>query len=418
MEDNMLRVACYGRYSTALQREESISAQLRAMKKYCEDNGWTIVKCYFDRACSGSTDKRPQFQQMIADSDNHEFDIVLVHQLSRFARSRYDSNIYKNKLRRNGVRLCSVLERIDDSPESILLEGLLEAINEFYVANIARESMKGMKENAYKALHNGGCPGLGYNVDETKHLVINEEEAEIVAMIFGMYIAGYSCRYIAALLNEDGYRTKAGNQFTVCSVRTILRNEKYTGVYIYNKRAAKSYDHKRPCRDKPADEIIRIEGGIPAIISRDVWETAQNRHMNKSDRLVITKAMHQLSGKVRCGICGSVMQGTLRHRKGKEPFRNYVCRTKAAECDNFKEIDSDSLEGCIIDLVQTHCSTSEALQNAPQGSPPFRTALQTYIHSITVYKRRVDIRLFVNGEIRLFRRKRKAFRTPTQRAFK
>ena len=96
MGDNMLRVACYGRYSTALQREESISAQLRAMKKYCEDNGWTIVKCYFDRACSGSTDKRPQFQQMIADSDNHEFDIVLVHQLSRFARSRYDSNIYKN----------------------------------------------------------------------------------------------------------------------------------------------------------------------------------------------------------------------------------------------------------------------------------------------------------------------------------
>ena len=355
---------------------------------------------------------------MIADSDNHEFDIVLVHQLSRFARSRYDSNINKNKLRRNGVRLCSVLEHIDDSPESILLEGLLEAINEFYVANIARESMKGMKENAYKALHNGGCPGLGYNVDETKHLVINEEEAKIVAMIFGMYIAGYSCRCIAALLNEDGYRTKAGNQFTVCSVRTILRNEKYTGVYIYNKRAAKSYDHKRPCRDKPADEIIRIEGGIPAIISRDVWEAAQNRRMNKSGRLVITKAMHQLSGKVRCGICGSVMQGTLRHRKGKKPFRNYVCRTKAAECDNFKEIDSDSLEGCIIDLIQTHCSTSEALKNAPQGSPPFRTALQTYIHSITVYKRRVDIRLFVNGEIRLFRRKRKAFRTPTQRAFK
>ena len=62
-----------------------------------------------------------------------------------------------------------VLERIDDSPESILLEGLLEAINEFYVANIARESMKGMKENAYKALHNGGSPGLGYNVDSTKH---------------------------------------------------------------------------------------------------------------------------------------------------------------------------------------------------------------------------------------------------------
>ncbi len=418
MDDHTLRVACYGRYSTALQREESISAQLRAMKKYCEEKGWTIVKCYMDRACSGATDKRPQFQQMIADSDNHEFDIVLVHQLSRFARSRYDSNIYKNKLRKNGVRLCSVLERIDDSPESILLEGLLEAINEFYVANIARESMKGMKENAYKALHNGGCPGLGYNVDETQHLVINEEEAKIVAMIFGMYIAGYSCKYIADILNADGYCTKAGNPFTKYAVITILRNEKYTGVYIYNKREAKSYDHKRPYRDKPSDEVIRVEGGIPAIISRDIWEAAQNRRMNKNGRLVITKAMHQLSGKIRCGICGSVMQGTIRHRKGKDPFRNYVCRTKPAECDNFKEIDSDSLERCIIDLVRTHCSESEALQNAPQGSPPFRTALQTYIHSITVYKRFVLIRLFVGDEVMLFRRGRKAFRTPTQRCFK
>ena len=418
MEDHALRVACYGRYSTALQREESISAQLRAMKKYCEEKGWTIVKCYMDRACSGATDKRPQFQQMIADSDNHEFDIVLVHQLSRFARSRYDSNIYKNKLRKNGVRLCSVLERIDNSPESILLEGLLEAINEFYVANIARESMKGMKENAYKALYNGGCPGLGYNVDETQHLVINEEEAKIVAMIFGMYIAGYSCKYIADILNADGYCTKAGNPFTKYAVITILRNEKYTGVYIYNKREAKSYDHKRPYRDKPAEEVIRVEGGIPAIISRDIWEAAQNRRMNKSGRLVITKAMHQLSGKIRCGICGSVMQGTIRHRKGKDPFRNYVCRTKPAECDNFKEIDSDSLERCIIDLVRTHCRDSEALQNSPQGSPPFRTALQTYIHSITVYKQFVLIRLFVGDEVMLFRRGRKAFRTPTQRCFK
>ncbi|MCR4645345.1 MAG: recombinase family protein [Oscillospiraceae bacterium] len=417
MEDHTLRVACYGRYSTALQREESISAQLRAMKRYCDENGWTIVRCYIDRACSGSTDNRPQFQKMIKDSDDHGFDIVLVHQLSRFARSRYDSNIYKNRLRKNGVRLCSVLEKIDDSPESILLEGLLEAINEFYIANIARESLKGLKENAYKALHNGGCPGLGYNVDKTRHLVVNEEEARIVAMIFGMYIAGYSCTQIADLLNEDGYCTKAGNPFTQTAVRTVLRNEKYTGIYIYNKREAKGYDHKRPCRDKPAEEIIRIEGGIPAIISRDIWEAAQQRLHRGRCTFRITKAMHLLSGKVRCGICGAVMQGTIRQRKAKEPFRNYVCRTKAAECDNFKEIDSDSLERCVIELVKAHCNAPATLYNVSQGSPPFRLALQSCIHSITVYKRTVIIRLYVNGEVRTFRRGRKAFRTPTQRCF-
>ena len=63
-------------------------------------------------------------------------------------------------------------------------------------------------------------------------------------------------------------------------------------------------------------------------------------------------------------------------------------------------------------------STQMRNQNTLQGSPPFRTALQTYIHSITVYKRFVLIRLFVGDEVKLFRRGRKAFRTPTQRAFK
>ena len=169
MDQTQIRVACYARYSTSMQREESISAQMRAMKKFCNDNGWVIVKRYVDEAYSATTDKRPQFQEMISDSCNKEFEIVLVHKLDRFARNRYDSSLYKQKLRKNGVRLCSVLERIDNTPESILLEGLLESINEFYSANLARESMKGMRENALQCLHNGGTPGLGYDVDETQH---------------------------------------------------------------------------------------------------------------------------------------------------------------------------------------------------------------------------------------------------------
>lgn len=86
MDSKKVRVACYARYSTNMQREESIFAQMRAMKKYCEDKGWVIVKKYVDEAFSATTDKRPQFQQMIADSSNKEFEIVLVHKLDRFAR--------------------------------------------------------------------------------------------------------------------------------------------------------------------------------------------------------------------------------------------------------------------------------------------------------------------------------------------
>lgn len=419
MESIQKRVACYARYSTNMQREESISAQMRAMKAYCDDNGWIIVKKYIDQAYSATTDKRPQFQQMISDSAKKEFDIVLVHKLDRFARNRYDSSLYKQKLRKNGVRLCSVLERIDNTPESILLEGMLESINEFYSANLARESMKGLKENALQCLHNGGSPGLGYNVDDTQHIVLNEEEAKVVIMIYGMYLSGYSCKNIAELLNQDGYITKAGNQFTKNSIYEIITNEKYTGVYIYNRTESKGFDHKRNShRNKPPEEIIRVEGGIPAIISKEVWEAAQNKRRDKGRKLKNTRTVYLLSGKLFCGECGSALGGSIRYRNNAEPFYKYVCHTKKKDCSNPKEIDKVSLENYVISLVNEHCHVDEDFINILHDSPPFRCELQKYIHSIVVYKKTVFFKLYVGGDIKTFRHCRKDFRTPKQRCFR
>lgn len=419
MDQTQIRVACYARYSTSMQREESISAQMRAMKKFCDDNGWVIVKRYVDEAYSATTDKRPQFQEMISDSCNKEFEIVLVHKLDRFARNRYDSSLYKQKLRKNGVRLCSVLERIDNTPESILLEGLLESINEFYSANLARESMKGMKENALQCLHNGGTPGLGYDVDETQHIVINEEEAKIVAMIYSMYLSGYSCKVIAETLNEEGYITKAGNPFQTASIYTILINEKYTGVYIFNRAESKGYDHKRNThRSKPPEEIIRIEGGIPAIISKEVWEAAQNKRMHKHEKLKTSEPMYLLSSKIFCGVCGSKMYGSIRYRYSAEPYYMYACHTKKASCSNPKEIEKESLENYVISLIQKHCGLDDNFFEMPHDAPPFRYKLQDYIHCVTVNPKTVTVRIIVEGEIKTFRHGRKAFKTPKQRCFK
>ena len=419
MDNKQMRVACYARYSTSMQREESISAQMRAMKAYCDDNGWIIVKKYVDEAYSATTDKRRQFQQMISDSCNKEFDIVLVHKLDRFARNRYDSSLYKQKLRKNGVRLCSVLERIDNTPESILLEGLLESINEFYSANLARESMKGMKENALQCLHNGGSPGLGYDVDDTQHIIINKEEAKIVVMIYSMYLSGYSCKVIAQMLNEEGYITKAGNPFKTYSVYGILLNEKYTGVYIFNRAESKGYDHKRNShRSKPPEEIIRVEGGIPAIISKDVWEAVQKKRMSKSGKLQTSAPMYLLSGKIICGVCGSKMYGSIRYRYSAEPYYMYSCHAKKVSCSNPKEIEKESLENYVISLIQKHCGLDDIFFEMPHDAPPFRYKLQGYIHSVTVNPKTITVRIIVEGEVRTFRHGRKAFKTPKQRCFK
>ena len=108
----------YARYSSDNQREESIEGQIRECTAYAEKNDITVVKHYIDRAISAKTDNRPQFQQMIKDSERKLFDMVLVWKLDRFARNRYDSARYKTQLKKNGVKLMSATEIISDGPFS------------------------------------------------------------------------------------------------------------------------------------------------------------------------------------------------------------------------------------------------------------------------------------------------------------
>ncbi|MCL6559890.1 MAG: recombinase family protein, partial [Firmicutes bacterium] len=174
-----MKAVIYARFSSDNQREESITAQVRACTEYAQRKGYAVVKVYTDEARSAITDDRPGFLQMIEDikSGRVKADLLLVHKLDRFARNRYDSAFYKRELRRAGVRVESVLEHLDDSPESILMESVIEGMAEYYSRNLAREVMKGMKETALQGKHNGGKPPLGYDVDSEGRYIINEAEA-------------------------------------------------------------------------------------------------------------------------------------------------------------------------------------------------------------------------------------------------
>lgn len=425
MDNKQLRVACYARYSSNMQRGESISAQLREMKKHCAENGWKIVAKYIDEAYSATTDKRPQFQKLIKDSSKKEFDIVLVHKLDRFARNRYDSMLYKHRLRKNGIRLCSVLERLDNTPESLLLEGMLESINEFYSANLARESMKGLKENAYRCLYNGGCPGLGYDIDQSQHYIINEHEAKAVMLIFSMYLCNYPYQQMADILNAEGFLTKSGKAFTRYSFQEIIRNEKYTGVYIFNKSEGKGYDHKRNSHKyKPSEEIIRVEGGIPAIISRETWEAANAKRVSGMHHPGHSHCIYLLSQCVVCGVCNHPMHGTIRLRRNLPSYHTYTCGTRKANCGNLKEIEKDSLEQYVIDLIRKRCiekaepTIKASFLRLDSNSLEFKALLQKFIHQIVVLPEKVIVTLYINGKTKSFSRERSAFKTPSQRCVK
>jgi len=213
---------------------------------------------------------------MIADARQKQFQYVIVHKLDRFSRNKYDAVMYKRELKVNGITLLSVTENIDGSPESIILESLLEGMAQYYSANLAREVMKGLKENAYKCKHTGGFAALGYNVDPvTKEYIINEEEAKIVKIIFEKYSNGIGYRQILEYLNAMGYKTKFGKPFAKNSLHNILKNEKYIGTYIYNRKVEKDATGRRSPKLKPREEWIVKENGVPAIIDKDTFNSVQ-----------------------------------------------------------------------------------------------------------------------------------------------
>jgi len=356
----VIRAAVYARFSSDNQREESIDAQLRAIHEYAEKNDIRIIAEYVDKAKSATTDNRPEFLRMISEAKDEQFDIVLVHKLDRFARNRQDSIGYRMQLKRYGVTLISVLEYFDDSPESIILESVLEAMAEYYSKNLAREVNKGMKENALKGLHTGGLPPLGYDVDkETKKLVINEYEAEAIKLIFKMYLDGNGYGKIIDELNLQGYKTKTGRSFGKNSIQEIMRNEKYIGTYIFNRSSSKDIDGKRNSHvNKEPEEIIRIEHAVPMIINTEEFEQVQ-RKMTQRKRYRASnsaKEVYLLSGKIFCGKCGYAMGGNRSYSgAGKGLHVTYRCsgRKNKHICNN-KEIRREYIEAFVLEKLSQY----------------------------------------------------------------
>lgn len=357
--------ALYARYSSENQRDESIDAQIRAGEEYAEKNSIKIVKIYADRAKSATTDKRPEFQQMIKDSALGIFNTVIVHKLDRFSRDRYDSVSYKRKLKINGVRVVSITENLDGSPESLILESVIEGMAQYYSANLAREVMKGMKETAYQCRHTGGQPPLGYNVNSEKKYDINDTEAVIVRKIFDMYINGYSYAEIIDCLNERGYKTKAGNTFGKNSIYSILDNEKYSGVYIFNKSSKKDIYGKRNNHvAKDDSSIIRVDGGMPAIVTKETFQKAREMMIvrKKAPGANKAKEIYLLSGLIFCGECGSAMQGNRRKPTNKPMYISYRCgsRLQKRDCDN-KELRKEYVEEFVLSELEKNILNDSAI---------------------------------------------------------
>ncbi|MDX6768763.1 MAG: recombinase family protein [Elusimicrobiota bacterium] len=364
------RAALYARVSSEGQAEKdlSIPAQLKALRDYATKRGWTVHAEYVDEAKSARSADRPKFQEMIATARQKEapFNAILVWKLSRFARNREDSIIYKKLLRKHGVEVVSINEQIDDSPSGRLLEGIIEVIDEFYSANLASDTIRGMKENARRGFLNGSVAPFGYRIakvmvdgNQKAKLAVAKEEAPLVKRIFKLCLDGRGAKEIARALNDEGVRTRRGGRWEVNGVRYIMRNETYTGVLVFNRV------RKHPLREGQnwGEHTVRVEDAHPAIIDKETFERAQAVITARSPRRVHPRTVssnYLLSGFLFCA-CGANMVGQAAK---SSRFFYYGCHNRQRRGEHGCEsrlVSRERIEAAVSRLLKERVLTEENL---------------------------------------------------------
>ena len=321
----------YARYSSSGQREESIEGQLRECHAFAERNGFTVVGEYVDKALTGRTDKRPDFQRMLRDSDRGVFKAVILWKTDRFARNRYDSAMYKYKLKKNGVRLYYAKESIPEGPEGIILESVMEGYAEYYSENLSQNVKRGNYDSALE-LKTLGQTVLGLRKGADGRLEIDPDTAPIVKRIFAEYAAGERCKDIIDRLNAEGFKTSRGREFNKNSLRRILQNEKYIGIYSF--------------------KDIRVEDGIPAIISRDLFAKCQQlleRHHHAP--AAARDTFFLLTAKLFCGKCGEPMTGDGGTGKSGKVYNYYTCNGHRRHTCDQKRVGKVWIEDLVINYM-------------------------------------------------------------------
>ena len=226
---------------------------------------------------------------------------------------------------------------------------MLESIAEYFSANLAQNVLRGMRQNAELGKYTGGPVALGYKIDEGMHYVIDETTAPAIQTIYTMYSEGHTINEIRIKLNNSGYRTAAGKQFTYNSINTILHNKKYVGIYEFM-------------------DII-IEDAIPAIIDKETYKKVQQRleRNRRSPASAKSDVDFKLTGKLFCGKCGHNMIGDSGTSKTKTRHYYYSCSSKKRRlgCTK-KSIKKDLIEELVVDTTIKQVLTDRNIEEISQ----------------------------------------------------
>ncbi|MCI5731269.1 MAG: recombinase family protein [Eubacterium sp.] len=353
-----MNIVAYCRVSTEKEDQlNSLEAQKEFFTEYAMRTGDTLVKLYADEGISGTKiKKRKEFQQMLVDAETGLFDMVVVKDISRFARNTVDLLQSVRKLKALGIETQFLTANMTSMGNSEFVLTIFGALAQEESANTSKRIKFGKKVNAEK----GRVPNIVYGYDKTIgdyfNLTINEKEAKVVRQIYKWYTEdGYGAAKIANMLNEKGIKTKRNCNWSQNATCRILTNEIYTGKIINGKEEVSDFLTGQR-KSKKEDEWLVTERPEIRIIDDETFDKAQkilkSRHNAFNVKHERQSNKHLFSTLIKCKDCGWSFRRTV--RTYKNTYVRWVCSGHngrgANSCPNAITVDEEEL----IEVLQDY----------------------------------------------------------------
>ena len=338
----------YARYSNGpRQTHMSIEGQVRDCKAYADQKGINIIDTYIDEHISGKEfENREALQRLMRDAKRKMFDCVVVWKIDRLGRCREELAFTKAKLKRCGVHLHYAMEHIPDGPEGIILESLMEGLAEYYSAELSQKIHRGMREAILsgKTVNAKAC--FGYLIED-RRFVPDPDRRDLLVEVFERYAGGETAAAICDDFRARGVKTAAGAPLERKNLYKMLRNEKYTGLYVFGD--------------------MRIPDFHERLISDELFEEVQMRLANnakgQSKRKRTEDVEYILTGKLYCGKCKHRMTGESGTGRRGGVYHYYKChgrKNRKTGC-GMKPIPKETLEEMVIRITQEDVLTDDMI---------------------------------------------------------
>lgn len=368
-----MHVALYARVSTTRQADNDLSIpdQLRQLREWCKTNGHTVIREYIEPGASATDDKRPIFQQMIADALQKPpvFDSVIIHSLSRFFRDGIEFGVYERKLAKNKVTVISITQPTSDDAGGEMMRRIINLFDEHQSKENSKHTHRAMCQNARQGFFTGSKAPFGFKAIATetagsrgrkkKRLEIDEAEAMIVRNIYDLYLNGNQGRTmgikeIVKYLTGRGQLMRGG-AWSIQKVQTILSSRAYVGEHFFNVRDSKT-KAKRP----PSEWItVKSEPIIDLARFQKVEALREARSPNNTPPRLVSSPM-LLTGILKC-TCGYRITAVT-GKSGR--YHYYKCsnrQSKGNHACQSKNLPMEQLDALIVDQLANKICTPERL---------------------------------------------------------